>query len=80
MNNQEIDVGQIILSNIFVGERYTKPMIKEILTDAYRDAGYNSTAKATDIIPYFNLKECDMTDKDTGKRLHGYYILSLKSS
>ena len=55
-------------------------MIKEILTDAYRDAGYNSTAKATDIIPYFNLKECDMTDKDTGKRLHGYYILSLKSS
>ena len=78
LNNQDIDVGQIILSNIFVGEKYTKPKIKEILTNAYKESGYNSTAKATDIIPYFNIKDCDITDKDTGKRLHGYYILSLK--
>ena len=60
------------------GERYTKSEIKEKLKAIYESNGYNKTSKASDLEEYFELKSCQITNKETGKLDHGFKIIKIK--
>jgi hypothetical protein len=72
ISNGEIqdDVTKEIYNNFFVGKRYTKSDIKEILKSLYQKLGYQKTAKATDLEVYFVMKPILTSDKK-----HGFEIL-----
>ena len=58
-----------------VGNRYTKPEVKQILQRIYNSLGLTGkTAKATDIRQYLNVREC-MTKGNDGKRIEVYEII-----
>lgn len=67
-----------IHKKFIVGERYTKAYIKETLRLIYESNGYGKTPKANDLEQYFELKSCQITNKETGKLDNGYRILRLK--
>jgi hypothetical protein len=78
MGNQEIDIRPIIASVFVVGNEYTKAEIKKKLKEIYDSAGYTKTPKAVDLGEYFIIKNCLISNKETGKRDNGYKILKLK--
>ena len=67
-----------IKNKFIVGERYTKLYIKETLRFIYESSGYNKTPKANDLEEYFELKPCQITNKDTGKQDNGFKIIKIK--
>ena len=78
--NQDIDqeVKNLICNRFNIGEKYSKSDIKNILKDLYASVGYNKTAKANDLEEYFELRDCQITNKDTGKRDKGFEIIKKK--
>ena len=78
MGNQDIDIRPIITSVFVVGKEYTKAEIKKKLKEIYDSAGYTKTPKAVDLGEYFIIKNCLISNKETGKRDNGYKILKLK--
>ena len=60
------------------GDRYTKADIKEKLKNIYSSLGYNKTPKANDLEEYFEIRDCRITDKETGKKDHGFEILKIR--
>ncbi len=68
-----------IKSKFIPGNKYTKSEIKETLRTIYESSGYNKTPKANDLDEYFELKSCQITNKDTGKLDHGFLIIKLKT-
>ncbi len=64
--------------NFQIGERYSKLYIKETLRDIYELNGYNKTPKASDLEEYFELKPCQITNKETGKQDNGFKIIKLR--
>jgi len=78
--NQDVDqkVKDMIFETFIVGERYSKSDIKNTLKDLYDSAGYNKTAKANDLEEYFELRDCQITNKETGKRDKGFEIIKKK--
>ena len=74
----ENEVKQKILSTFSIGNRYLKSDIKETLRDIYDDIGYNKTPKANDLDMYFELRACQIKNKETGKKDHGFEILKKK--
>ena len=77
--DKNILVSEII--NIFnLGEKYSKSEAKEMLKNIYNSLGYNKTPKANDLEQYFELRVCKITNKETGKRDHGFEILKIKDS
>jgi hypothetical protein len=81
IKSYSLNVSSIVeeIKNRFIlGEKYSKSEIKEILRLIYETNGYNKTPKANDLEQYFELKSCQITNKITGKRDHGFEIIRLK--
>ena len=78
-SNSESIIGEI-KTRFVIGEKYSKSEIKEILGLIYESNGYNKTPKATELANYFELKECLIPNKITGKRDRGFEILGLKEN
>ena len=79
----KMDKGNIrdnILSVFTVGNKYLKSEIKEELKDIYTELGYNKTPKANDLEKYFEIRPCKITNKETGKRDHGFEIIKRKEN
>lgn len=68
----------IILTTFLPDNKYLKSDIKETLRKIYEDCGYNKTPKASDLDEYFELRSCQIKNKETGKKDHGFEILKLK--
>ena len=62
------------------GKKYTKAEIKETLRSIYESNGWNKTPKANDLEQYFELKSCQITNKETGKRDMAFEITKLKDT
>ena len=77
-SNSESIIGEI-KTRFVIGEKYSKSEIKEILRLIYESNGYNKTPKATELANYFELKECLIPNKITGKRDRGFEIIKLKT-
>ena len=68
-----------IISKFIPDEKYTKSEIKETLRSIYESNGYNKTPKANDLEEYFELRPCQITNKETGKLDHGFKIIKIKT-
>lgn len=73
-------VSNSILSEFNIGDKIPLNEIKSRLTELYKKINYTKLAKATDLMNYFNLKDCLLSVEVDGKkkRVHGYEILSVK--
>jgi len=78
VNNQDINLKNKIYSLFEIGKRYLKSDIKETLSNLYISVGYNKTPKANDLEQYFEIKPCQIVNKETGKKDHAFEILSKK--
>ena len=78
MSQIEEDVRTKILSSFLPENRYLKSDIKETLRKIYEDLGYDKTPKASDLEEYFELRSCQIKNKETGKKDHGFEILKKK--
>ena len=67
-----------IYSKFLVGSKYTKQEIKSMLRNIYEDLDYLRTPKASDLDEYFELRSCQITNKETGKRDNGFEIIKKK--
>ena len=78
--NKKVDIRSEIYKIFEVGKKYSAQEIKEKLSDLYSRLDYNSTAKATDLSKYFELKDALITTKqdNVSKRIFAYEILSIK--
>lgn len=56
-----------------IGERYSKKYIKDTLTEIYRRCHINKTAKAIDLLEYFNLEDVKISS-GLNKRTNGFLI------
>ena len=69
---------EVIYSVFLVEERYTMVFIKDRLGEIYENLGIKASPKATDLENYFEIKKIQITNKETGKKDHGYKILKKK--
>ncbi len=76
--NQNIDLEKEIYKEFKVGDRILKSEVKEKLGKIYNQIGYQASPKATDLEEWFELKSYKVTNKETGKRDHGFEIVSKK--
>ena len=67
-----------ILKTFSISERYTKSYLKSKLGEIYTTLSYNKTPKANDLGEYFELQPCQITNKETGKKDHGFKIVKIK--
>ena len=51
-----------------------------MLRKYYEDNNITKTPKATDLEEYFVLRKCQFVDKELGKRVEGFEIISLKDN
>jgi len=79
IGNQEINIRDYIIPAFIVGEIYSKAEVKKKLGEIYNSAGYSKTPRAVDLGEYFVIKNCMITNKETGKRDNCYQILSIKT-
>lgn len=70
----------LIYKTFLVGNKYTLTWIKETLGILYKDCGFISSPKASDLEKYFELKSIRIPNKETGKRDNGYEILSKRKA
>ena len=80
-SDMQFDKSQLrdeIYKTFTIGERYTKSRIKETLKNLYKFLGYNKTPKANDVEKYFEIRPCKITNKETGKRDHGFEIIKIR--
>lgn len=61
-----------------VGSKYSKSVIKSELQKIYDNCGQIKVAKANDLEKYFDIKTCQITNKETGKRDMAYEIVKKK--
>ena len=69
-----------ILKTFSISERYTKSYLKSKLGEIYTSLSYNKTPKANDLGEYFELQPCQITNKETGKKDHGFKIIKIKGT
>ena len=76
--NQGIEKNLIlqVITYFQIGQRYSKSEIKEKLKEIYKNLGYNSTPKASDIEQWFEVKSVLLSEN--GKRVHGFEIIKKK--
>ena len=67
-----------IISLFTINFKYSTKQIKEILRKYYEENNITKTPKATDLEEYFVLRKCQFVDKELGKRVDGFEIISLK--
>ena len=78
LGNQEVDsdaLKELIYKTFLIGSKYTKVDIKSSLGSMYLSMKYNKTPKASDLEEYFEIKPCLITNRETGKRDHGFEII-----
>lgn len=75
-NNRSLE--EQIYSTFKVGDKLLRGYIKQELENIYNSCNIKSSPKATDLEQYFELKIINLTDPETGKRVKGYEILSIK--
>lgn len=78
IGNQEIDIKSAIIKEFEIDQTYSKADVKKKLGNLYKNLGYSKTPRAVDLGDYFIIKNCQMTNKETGKRDHMYKIISIK--
>ena len=61
-----------------IGSKYSTKQIKEMLRKFYEENNIIKTPKASDLEEYFNLRPCQFIDKELGKKVNGFEIISLK--
>ena len=76
--NQGIEKNLIlqVITYFQIGQRYSKSEIKEKLKEIYKNLGYNSTPKASDLEQWFEIKSILLSEN--GKRVHGFEIVKKK--
>ena len=79
IGNQEIDIKSAIIKEFEIDQTYSKADVKKKLGNLYKKLGYSKTPRAVDLGDYFIIKNCQMTNKETGKRDHMYKIVSIKN-
>ena len=79
-NNQKIgyDLDKAIYEAFFIGNKYLKTEIKIKLKEIYEKLNILGNPKASDLEKYFELREVNIIDTSTGKRVKGYEILKIK--
>lgn len=80
-NNQGVDwdaLKELIYETFLVGSKYTKAAAKASLGSIYELVKYEKTPKASDLEEYFEIKPCQITNKETGKRDNGFEIIKKK--
>ena len=66
-----------IYSNFKVGDKYSAAKFKDILSNLYSSINYKASAKASDLLNYFDAKECLVYKEDgSKKRVRGYELIS----
>ena len=80
LGNQEINIRDHIIPAFIVGEIYSKAEVKKKLGEIYTSTGYSKTPRAVDLGEYFVIKNCMITNKETGKRDNCYQILKIKEA
>ena len=80
INSNFSDIQNKVLVEFHVGQKIPLAEIKQKLKDIYCEFNYNKTAKATDLIEFFEVSECLLTRVVDGekKRVKGYEIISKK--
>lgn len=80
INSNFSDIQNKVLAEFHVGQKIPLAEIKQKLKDIYCEFNYNKTAKATDLIDFFEVSECLLTRVVDGekKRVKGYELLSKK--
>ena len=66
-----------ITATFITGSKYTKSEIKEKLGKIYKNLGYNSTPKATDLEQWFEIKSTTIKNQ-SGKWVNGIEIIKKK--
>ena len=69
-----------IYNAFLVGDKYLKCEIKIKLKEIYENLNITESPKASDINRYFELKNIQITNKDTGKRDNGYLLIKKRES
>ncbi len=69
-------IKQVISSYLIVGHRYSKAELKRMLQDTYASLNYRSSAKATDLFAFYEMKECVVTIR--GERVKSFEIIREK--
>ena len=78
LGNQGIDIGQILLDNFNVGDRYSNVAAKEKLKTIYEKVGYKKFPLAIDLNEVFITKACKVNNPKTKKRENGIEIVGKK--
>ena len=76
--SKEEELGKAVKERFSVGCRYRTKDIKSELAKVYKDVEYSKTAKATDLLKFFDMKKCLITNPETKQREEGFEILSIK--
>lgn len=69
----------IIHTKFKVGDRYTKPELKNIIQSIYDIRNIEAKAKATDIEDYFEIKTAVITNEKTNKKSKGFELVKAKA-
>ena len=77
-NNQ--DICSLFLQYFKIGEKYLLSDIKNTIKQIYVTVGLECKPKAIEIEKYFEVRKIQVTNKETGKKDHGYEILKIKSA
>ena len=78
-SNQNLNIITTSIISLFsIGQKYSKVTIKEMLRKFYEENNITKTPKASDLEEYFNLRSCQFIDKELGKKVNGFEIISLK--
>lgn len=67
-----------IYSNYQEGNKYSRNSIKEDLQKLYDSLNYTKKAKASDLEEYFEVKDCTVLNKETGKYDRGFELIKKK--
>ncbi len=81
INNQDVDVdvlNDLVYETFSIGSKYSRSEAKALLGSIYELAKYNRTPKSNDLEEYFEVRECQITNKETGKRDKAYEIIKKK--
>ena len=70
------EIKTAILFTFQPGNKYTNKFIKEKLQEIYNQFEFKKTAKASDLIEYFDLKRVQY--RENGKKIDGLEIIGLK--
>ncbi len=72
------DLKDKIYLNYKEGNKYSRNSVKEDLQKLYDSLNYTKTAKASDLDEYFEVKDCKILNKETGKYDRGFELIKRK--